>query len=311
MFAFEKEQTVYTIGDVRIGGSPGENPMVLAGSIFYEGDKIVEDAKKGVFDNGAAEALINRQDEMADLTGNPCMVQIVSSSAEALIKYIEFVADITEAPIIIDSTSADVRVEGLRYAEEIGLLDNVIYNSLNVSATPEEIEALKETVPESIIVLAFNPQDSSIAGRRLVLDEGVLNLDRGLLQIVEDIGIQKPLIDTATTAIGAGAGPSVGFTFVAKAVYGLPTGSGVHNAPASWPWIREYKSRDKEAYKTCDVSSSLLVLMMGADYVLYGPIKNAGRVFPVVAMGDVFRAEFAKTELGIEPSDNHPFRRLV
>ncbi|MHA1772114.1 MAG: tetrahydromethanopterin S-methyltransferase subunit H [Candidatus Thorarchaeota archaeon] len=311
MFAFEKEQVVYTIGEVRIGGSPGENPTVLAGSIFYEGDKIVEDAVHGVFDRKSAETLINRQDELAEITGNPAIVQVVASSSEALLKYIEFVADITDAPLIIDSTTAEVRIAGLKYSEEIGLLDNVIYNSLNISATSDELEALSEVPPESAIVLSFNPQDSSIAGRRKVLDEGGLDLERGLLAIADDLGIAKPLLDTATTAIGAGAGSSIGFIFVAKATYGLPTGSGVHNAPVSWPWLREYKKQDKAAYKTCDVSSSLLVLMMGADFVLYGPIKNADLVFPVVAMGNVFMGEFANTELGIEPSKNHPFSRLV
>ncbi len=311
MFAFEKEQVVYTIGDIRIGGTPGENPTVLAGSIFYEGDKIVEDAARGIFDHNAAEDMIHRQDAMAELTGNPAIVQVVSSSADALIKYIEFVADLTEVPIIIDSTNSEVRIAGLRYAEEVGLLDNVIYNSLNISASKEELDSLSELPPESAIILAFNPQDSSIAGRRRVLDEGGFDLDRGLLQIARDLGISKPLIDTATTAIGAGAGSSVGFTFVAKAVYGLPTGSGIHNAPVSWPWLREYKKSNKAAYKTCDVSSSLLVLMMGADFVLYGPIKNAEVVFPVVAMGNVFSGEFAKMELGVEPSEDHPFNRLV
>ena len=164
---------------------------------------------------------------------------------------------------------------------------------------------------EAAIILAFNPQDSSVAGRRAILEKGALSLDRGLLRIAEDTGISKPLIDTATTAIGAGAGSSLALTMVAKAVYGLPTGSGIHNAPASWPWLRSQRKEHREAYRVCDFSSGLLVVMMGGDFVLYGPIKSAQSVFPVVAMGDMFTAEMASTELGVEPSENHPFRRLV
>ncbi|MHA1742186.1 MAG: tetrahydromethanopterin S-methyltransferase subunit H [Candidatus Thorarchaeota archaeon] len=311
MFTFDKEQVVYRIGRVTVGGTPGENPTVLAGSIFYEGDKIVEDAERGIFDPAAAEALVNKQDEMADLTGNPALVQIVASSAGAMIRYIDFIADITDAPLIIDSTSVEARLEGIRHCEEVGLLDNAIYNSLNVSVTPDEIDALTEIQPEAAIILAFNPQDSSVAGRRAILEKGALSLDRGLLRIAEDTGISKPLIDTATTAIGAGAGSSLALTMVAKAVYGLPTGSGIHNAPASWPWLRSQRKEHREAYRVCDFSSGLLVVMMGGDFVLYGPIKSAQSVFPVVAMGDMFTAEMASTELGVEPSENHPFRRLV
>ncbi|MFH2044152.1 MAG: tetrahydromethanopterin S-methyltransferase subunit H, partial [Pseudomonadota bacterium] len=41
MLTFTQEQKTYTIGDVTIGGQPGENPTVLMGSIFYQGHRIV------------------------------------------------------------------------------------------------------------------------------------------------------------------------------------------------------------------------------------------------------------------------------
>ncbi|MFW9769475.1 MAG: tetrahydromethanopterin S-methyltransferase subunit H, partial [Candidatus Thorarchaeota archaeon] len=204
-----------------------------------------------------------------------------------------------------------VRIAGLTHAEEIGLLDRAIYNSLNVSATKEEIEALKSIQHECAIILAFNPQDPSIGGRRTVLDTGALELDKGLLPLSKELGITKPLIDTAVTAMGAGAGTAAAFTFVSKTVYGLPTGSGVHNAPSSWSWLRKHKKANPEGYRTADVASNLIVQMMGADFVLYGPIANAERVFPVVAMCDVFAAESYSLEFGIEPSDDHPFKKLV
>jgi len=50
---------------------------------------------------------------------------------------------------------------------------------------------------------------------------------------------------------------------------------------------------------------------MGADFILYGPIENSERVFPTVAMGDVFAAESAYLEFGIEPGNNHPFKKLL
>ncbi len=310
MFIFQKEQIIHSIGGVRVGGNPGELPTVLAGSIFYSGHKIVTDPNRGVFDRKKAEEFINVQDEMSSITGNPCMIQIVAEAEEALSKFLDFTADVSNAPLIIDSTSADVRCSGLRYAEETGLIDRVIYNSLNLSATNEEIEFLREFQHESAIILAFNPQDPSIAGRRAVLEQGALNLESGLLTLCEQLGITKPLIDTATTAMGAGAGSSLAFTFVSKSKYGLPTGSGIHNAPSSWPWLNEYKKTNKDAFKACDLSSNLAVQLLGGDFVLYGPIKNASSVFPIIAMADVFSAEYANLEFGIEAPDEHPLKKL-
>jgi tetrahydromethanopterin S-methyltransferase subunit H len=311
LFVFEKEQIIHNIGNVKIGGNLGESPTVLAGTIFYGGHKVVEDAKKGLFDRKKAGDLIIKQDEMSTLTGNPCLVQVFSESSEAMIRFIDFVTDTTDAPFLIDSTEPLVRIAGLRHVEEVGLSDKAVYNSINVSMTSDEIEAIEETQHECAIVLAFNPQDSTIAGRRAVLEAPVLEQDRGLLRLCQDIGVTKPLIDAAVTAMGAGAGSAAAFTFVAKTVYGLPTGSGVHNAPSSWEWLRKYKKVDREAYLTTDIASNIVVVMMGADYVLYGPIENAGRVFPVAAMADVLTAESAYLEFGIEPMDNHPYKKLL
>ena len=311
MFVFEKEQIIHNIGGVKIGGSLGETPTVLAGTIFYGGHKIVEDTKKGIFDKKKAAELVQKQDEMSDLTGNPSLVQIFADTSEAMVRYIDFVTDLTDSPFLIDSGDYKARISGLKHSEEIGLLDEAIYNSINVFATTEELDALEEIQHESAIILAFNPQDSTIAGRRAVLEEGAKNQDKGLLEICKKLGVTKPLLDTAVTAMGAGAGSAAAFTFVSKTLYGLPTGSGVHNAPASWAWLRKYKKVNREAYKTADIASNLIVQMMGADYILYGPIENAGRVFPVVAMGDTFSAESAYLEFGIEPSNDHPYKKLL
>jgi len=35
LFTFDKEQVVYRIGRVTVGGTPGENPTVLAGRLWF------------------------------------------------------------------------------------------------------------------------------------------------------------------------------------------------------------------------------------------------------------------------------------
>jgi len=311
VFVFEKEQYVYNIGGIKIGGNPGEVATALAGTIFYDGHKIVEDPVEGIFDRAKSEALINKQDEMSDITGNPTIIQVVAESPKAIVRYLDFVSEISEAPIIIDSGSPDVRIAGLEHSEETGLLDRVIYNSINISIGDDEISRLREIQHECAIILAFNPQDPSIAGRRTVLEEGALELKQGLLSLSEQLGVTKPLIDTAITPLGAGAGSSVAFTFVAKTLYGFPVGSGIHNLPSSWPWLKKFKKVNKEAYRVCDVASNPIAQMLGANFLLYGPIKSAERVFPVVAMADVITAESMKLEFGVEPSDTHPYRKLL
>jgi len=142
MFKFEKKQEVFDIYGVKIGGQPGEYPTALAGTIFYAGHNILSDENKGVFDKQKAESLLNEMDEMADLTGNPAIVQIFGSTPEALLKYIDFVSETSDSPFLIDSTAAEARIAGSGYVTEIGLSERTIYNSINMSIDDEEIEAL-------------------------------------------------------------------------------------------------------------------------------------------------------------------------
>jgi len=89
----EKEQKIVEIAGISWGGQPGEYPTVLIGSLFYQGHKIVQDFKKGIFDKATVETLLNQQDSLSEKTGNPCLVDIIGETPEALINFIDFIGD--------------------------------------------------------------------------------------------------------------------------------------------------------------------------------------------------------------------------
>ena len=310
MFRFDKEQIVLDIAGTKIGGQPGEYPTVLAGTIFYGGHSIIEDEKAGVFDKDKAEALIKTQEEMSDVTGNPHIVQTFGQTPEAIVKYLEFVGDITDAPFIIDSTSGEARIAGAEYASEVGLEDRAIYNSVNMAADESELEALKNTKLSASIVLGFNPMDPTVEGKIGIWEDGAGTIDKGLLEMAADCGIDKYLMDVAVTPLGQGAGVAVRTSFAVKSKWGYPVGSGIHNVPSAWDWLREYKKEHKEAWPVCDVGSNLIQQMAGGDFVLYGPIENARMAFPACAMADIFISEAAK-DIGTEAVEDHPFFKLL
>src|SRR4030042_405231 len=54
-FKFNTKQNIYTVGKAKVGGQPGELPTFLIGSIFWLGQKMVQDANKGIFDAKEAD----------------------------------------------------------------------------------------------------------------------------------------------------------------------------------------------------------------------------------------------------------------
>ena len=310
MFKFEKKKEVFDIYGVKVGGQPGEYPTVLAGTIFYAGHNIISDEKKGIFDKEKAETLLNTMDEMTDKTGNPNIVQIFGATSDAIIKYIDFVTSISESPFLIDSTSAQARIAGSKYVTESGLAERTIYNSINMSIDNEEIDTLINSDITSSIILGFNPTQPGVDGKIKLWDDGAGVLDKGLLEIADDCGIIKPLMDVAVTPLGQGGGSAVKTTFKEKSIWGYPAGSGIHNVPSAWEWIKQYKKEYPEVWPVCDIGANIVQQMVGGDFVLFGPIENTRKAFTACAMTDMFIAE-ANEAIGINAVDSHPYKNLL
>ena len=298
MWNFKVEQKVFHIGGIDIGGVPGKRPVALVGTIFYHGHRIMKDENAGTFEETAAEALLKSQEEMSDRTGNPCMVDVVGASVPAMRKALEFVVDHTKAPVMVDSPSIDARAAGLSYAKEQGILGRVVYNSINLHYKPEELEVIKTTGIDAAIFLAYNMKDFTTIGRVACIRE--------LLNKAEEFGIKKPLIDTCVLDL-----PTLGSALQAlielKDETGLPVGCGAHNAVALWRGLRT--KMGEQAIRPCLASASAATAMVGADFILYGPIEDSKIVFPAIAMVDTATSQ-TLMEKKIKIPKDHPRYRI-
>lgn len=301
---FESQQKVFDIAGVKVGGQPGEYPTVLIGSVFYEGHKIVKDPLRGEFDAKQAGSLIDRVNEIAAKTGNPYMLDVVGSATTAIQRYIDFVADATDAPILVDSTLADVKIAGIRYAAETGLLDRIVYNSITHHAKKEEIEALRNIKAKSAVVLAYNPRNVWPRGRVEILQGDPP--ERGLLKVAEEAGIENILVDTAVLDA-----PSIGLAAEAvslvKEEFGLPCGGGPLNAILEWRRVEELGDHAQDA---CAASAVVTMQNAGANFILYGPIGKANVIFPAAAIADATIAYAARLH-GVRPkTKEHPLYKI-
>jgi len=303
MFTFETEQKVFEIGGVKIGGQPGKYPTVLIGSIFYDKHKIVKDPRNGRFDAGAAEALINKQAEMSDKTGNPHIVDIVGSTPEAFTQYIAFVSKVTTNPFLVDSPHTGVRLKAMKYCVEVGLQDRAIYNSIDENIKPEEVEAIKDVGVKAAIILAFNAKDPRVQGRMQILT--TRGRTTGLVDAAEDAGVEKILVDTAVLDAPS-IGTSARTIYMVKHELGLPSGCAPSNAMYAWKTL---KLLGPHARSTCIAAAHAFLPVVGADFLLYGPIRYAEMIFPACAMMDAFIGYDGRWR-GIRPEASHPLYKI-
>jgi tetrahydromethanopterin S-methyltransferase subunit H len=300
MKKFTTEQKVYDIGIVRVGGQPGELPTFLIGSIFWLGQKMVQDANKGIFDAKEAERIINTMHTKSDMSGVPFGLDVVGTTEEAFEKYIDFVAKHSDCPIMLDAMSPKTRMAAADMAKKMGLSDRCFYNSVYKGVSDAELAKLKDSGIKMSIVLADNPKDNSLEGKMKVIEDALALADKG--------GITKPLIDTAIPAFAPDMGTAVRTIPIMKEKYGHPVGLGSGNVVTTMGWVKAHVA--KEYRKGCTTASNAIMQVMGANWLMIGPAEQAEWVFPAVAVVDTYIASTG-ADLETRPlSEEHPIFKL-
>lgn len=298
MFRFKVEQKRFRIGDVEVGGEPGRRPICLIGTIFYSKERLHLDEDKGEFDKEEAERLIGLQEEFSDKTGNPCMLDVVGSTAESLVRHLEFAAAVTDMPLLVDGVTAEVRIEAVKRLKELGLKEPLVYNSLTPDFKPEELTALKLSGIDAAVILTFSSKAFTSKGR--------VDAAKKTLEMVGDV-VKRPLVDTAVLDIPTLGSASKAMMEV-KNELGLPAGCGAHNAVETWRGLKSkmgLQARDPSL-----ASASVIAACFGADFILYGPIEHAPKVFPAVAMVDAALG-YLSFEDGCRPRPPHPLFKIA
>lgn len=298
MFKFAQQQKICQIGDVRLGGQPGENATVLVGSIFYSGHRIVSDLEKGIFDKQKAKDLLDREAELSAETGNPRFIDVVGETTNALINYIEFVAANCEAPILVDSAIPKVRMETIKHFANTEIVPRLIYNSIDIHYSEEELACIKDCGIKSAVVLAFTTKAIKPKDRVKLLEDN-------LLGAAERANLENVMIDTGVLDV-----PSISWSTQAiweiKNALGYPSGCAPANALYQW---KNARARGSPAFEASGSSVFVLSISWGADFVLYGPIGSAYWVYPACAAMDAMVAYGGQT-VGIRPVKEHPLYKI-
>jgi tetrahydromethanopterin S-methyltransferase subunit H len=206
------------------------------------------------------------------------MLDVVAETPEAMQNYLRYLVDVVESPLLIDGSSdMTVNLAGLKVANEGGFLDRVVLNSLTPEVGEDDYRRVQELGLANALILAHSTAAITSATKRI-------EIAQTLSEKAMNAGISNLLFDTGVLDL-----PTLGLACKAirgiKDALGFPSGCGAHNAVSTWKGLKT--KFGKEAKIPAFVGSSLMPVALGADFILYGPIKHAPVVFPSVAMIDV------------------------
>ncbi|MHA1909538.1 MAG: hypothetical protein ACW98Y_19725 [Candidatus Thorarchaeota archaeon] len=276
MFVFKKNQQVYDIGGIPIGGSPGQHPTTLTGGLFFTGQPVVIDTKKGDFDANLASEWISTGNLMIEKTGHPLIIQVYGRTPEAMEQHIRWVIEKFDGPVMFESTNLRARLRGIELCDELGLSNRIVYNSLNLSTTEEELNTLSASSLKTAVVLGWSPRATSLPEKIATIKDAIAT--------AEGAGIEKMLIDPATMPVGAGFGLDYRTLIAIKSEFGLPTCSGSHNAPSAWKFLKDPEIEDESTHLSAIVASTVAAQLFAADSIMYGSMIRTKQVFTAVSL---------------------------
>jgi tetrahydromethanopterin S-methyltransferase subunit H len=299
MLKFDKEQKVIEVGNVKLGGQPGVNPVVMIGTVFYAAHKALLDEKTGKIDEDMVERELNEFISTAEDCGMQYIVDVVGSDPNALITECEFVADLVDCPFLVDGLNDEIRIPAMEGLKEIGLLDRAILNSIDESTSEESIKKLKAIGVKNAVLLTF--------GTRYIYPEKKLELlKEKLIPAAEKAGVENYIVDTAVLDL-----PSVSFnyetSFLVKEKLGIPVGYAPSNAIYKWDFVKKYGRESR-----CGAIASIMTnaLDAGNDFILFGPVKFAKCVIPSVALITATKAYYQKRISRIKTSEVNPLNKI-
>lgn len=300
MFRYELAQKVCSIGGIKVGGQPGENPPLLIASMFQKGDILLESRKERKFNRTAAIERIREIELLSQETGVPGMVAMVANSADEMKTYVDFFLSVTKMPFAIDIWQQKIRLAVAHYIAELGIQDRVLYNSITPwdENIEDQVSELKKLGIKHVVIQVFDMEDKRPGGR-------VKSLKK-LLPLVEKGNFSSILVDTAVMNL-----PATVFSLVAnhliKQEFGLPVGCASSNG--TYMWRKKASEPDKGKFIPIDAGVHAISALI-SDFIFYGPMTGTSRVFPAVAAASSMIAALSYGESGFLPDGSHPLNRL-
>ncbi len=299
MLNFESEQKTFKIDNVKLGGQPGENPIVMIGTVFYAKHAALLDEKTGKIDKNLIEQELNSFTEIIEETQLQGVIDVVGAYPDALIKECEFIADNVEYPFLVDGLNDSSRIPAMEGLKEIGLLDRAILNSIDENTNDENLEKLKDIGVKNAVLLTF--------GNRYIFPQKKLKfLQEILIPKAQKANIENCIVDTAVLDL-----PSISINFetvgLVKKELGLPAGFAPANAIYGWSFVKKYGESAR-----CGAIASIMAYCATApsDFILFGPIKFAKCVVPAIALISGVNSYYQKRVKRKKISERTPLKTI-
>jgi len=267
----------YLYGNVKVGYGNFTLPPILIGTMFYQGQTLVDRKNEENFDEEKAVKRISTQKALAKKYKIPDLIEISAVTPKAMVKYLDFYFDKFEPPFVLGGTFG-ARVTGLEWLSENGIKPNeFIYNAVSNLKNKKEIELLQKNKITSAVVLILASTNMTSTQRYSYITENNQLGNTNIIDGLKKIGVEKIWVDGGVIDIESLAHILETQQLISSSLK-LPVGT----APTLFLFKYSSPRLNKKFHTKARKASVMAIASWFSNFLFYGAIEDARECFASV-----------------------------
>ncbi|TXT59395.1 MAG: Tetrahydromethanopterin S-methyltransferase subunit H [Promethearchaeota archaeon] len=264
----------YQYGDFEMGVGHFELPPVLIGTIFYDGETILERDNPVNFSEGKAKKRIDNHFKLSLKYKIPGLVELSAPDPESMKKYLDFYLDNYEPPFVLGGTF-EARKAGIIHLKERGIKSNqYIYNTISNLKNKKELDLLKNNNIETVVILILGSESMTSTQRYNYLVKKREPYNVNLIEGIRQLGVDKIWIDGGVINLESLAYILETQQLISESLQ-LPVGT----APNLFLFQYSSPRLNKKFHTKYRRASIMFIATWYSNFIFYGAIEDATECF--------------------------------
>jgi len=185
----------YLYDNIKLGYGNFNLPPILIGTIFYQGETILDRNDEKIFDQQKAKKRIDLHFSLSKTYNIPGLIEISATNPDAMIKFIDFYLDNYKPPFVLGGTF-ESRMAAIEHLKERGIKSNeYVYNTVSSLKNKQELDVLKRYKINSVVVLILGSENMNSSQRYAFITRKDQPGNTNIIDGLKQIGIEKIWVD--------------------------------------------------------------------------------------------------------------------
>jgi len=282
MIMLEKDYIRYQ--NIKVGFGSFKLPPVLIGTMFYQGQRLIDNNDITRFDKDKALKRIENHLQLSNQYKIPALIEISADTPDAMISYLEFYLDNFKPPFVLGGT-LDARISGVAYLYERGYKsDDFIYNAISNLKNQKEIELFKEYEIQTAIILVLAAPNMTSTQRFSYITDKTQPNNVSLFEGLKELGVRYIWIDGGVVNLESLVHILETQKMISTALK-IPVGT----APNLFLFKYSSPRLNLKFHTRYRRSSIMFIASWYSNFIFYGPIEDATECFASTAQSFEFK----------------------